>query len=60
LTTAEDAAERALAGVLAGEPYVVTHGDLGDVVAARHAQVERAVRARQTERIETPAVSGAP
>lgn len=43
LTTAEIAAERALAGVLAGEPHVITHGDLGQSVARHHAAIDRAL-----------------
>ena len=30
LATAEDAAAGVIEAVLAGEPYIVTHGDLGD------------------------------
>jgi NAD(P)-dependent dehydrogenase (short-subunit alcohol dehydrogenase family) len=43
LTTAEDAAAQALAGVLAGEPHVITHGDLTAPVAHHHAEVDQAV-----------------
>jgi NAD(P)-dependent dehydrogenase (short-subunit alcohol dehydrogenase family) len=43
LTTAEDAAGQAVAGVLAGEPYVVTHGDLAEPVARRHAEIDQAL-----------------
>lgn len=35
LATPEDAAEGVIESILAGEPYVVTHGDLLDAVAAR-------------------------
>jgi NAD(P)-dependent dehydrogenase (short-subunit alcohol dehydrogenase family) len=43
LTTAEAAAERALEGVLAGEPHVVTHGDLAGPIAAHRAEIDRAL-----------------
>jgi hypothetical protein len=43
LTTAEVAAEQALAGVLAGEPHVVTHGDLAGPIAAHRAEIDRAL-----------------
>lgn len=47
LTTADAAAGRALDEVLAGEPYVVTHGELAGPVARHHAAIERAL-ARMT------------
>lgn len=53
LTTADDAAERAVAGVLAGEPYVVTHGDLSEPVSARHAAIEAALDATTRQEAET-------
>jgi NAD(P)-dependent dehydrogenase (short-subunit alcohol dehydrogenase family) len=43
LTTAEVAAANAIAGVLAGEPNVITHGDLAGAVSERHAAIDRAV-----------------
>src|SRR5438067_154878 len=43
LTTADVAAQRALAGVLAGDPHVLTHGDLAEAVALHHAEMERAL-----------------
>ncbi len=43
LATAEAAAERAVAGVLAGEPYVITHGDLAHAVETHHAEIRRAI-----------------
>jgi len=43
LTTAEDAARHALDGVLAGEPYVVTHGDLTAAVVANQTAILRAL-----------------
>jgi NAD(P)-dependent dehydrogenase (short-subunit alcohol dehydrogenase family) len=45
LTTAEAAAERALAGVLAGEAHVITHGDLEAPVEQHHHDIERALAA---------------
>ncbi len=44
LTTAEVAAERALAGVLAGEAHVITHGDLAAPIAEQHRQIEQALQ----------------
>jgi NAD(P)-dependent dehydrogenase (short-subunit alcohol dehydrogenase family) len=49
LTTAEVAAERALAGVLAGEAHVITHGDLAAPIAAQHRQIEQALRRLEEE-----------
>jgi hypothetical protein len=46
VTTAQLAARHALAEVLAGEPYVITHGNLVDAVAARQAAISRAVERR--------------
>ncbi len=43
LTTAEIAADRALAGVLAGERHIFTHGDLAEPVARHHAEMEQAL-----------------
>lgn len=43
LATAEDAAPGVVEAVLAGEPYVVTHGDLAAAVVARSAQLTEAV-----------------
>ena len=43
LTTAEAAAAVAVAGVLAGEPHVVTHGDLRAALAERDAAIAEAV-----------------
>lgn len=45
LATADDAAAGVVEAVLAGEPYVVTHGDLVGAVAARCAQLTRAAEA---------------
>jgi NAD(P)-dependent dehydrogenase (short-subunit alcohol dehydrogenase family) len=36
VVTPEEAARRAIGGLLAGEPYVVTHGDLVEAVAIRN------------------------
>ena len=43
ITTAEVAAANAVAGVLAGEPHVITHGDIGGAVAERNAALDQAV-----------------
>jgi NAD(P)-dependent dehydrogenase (short-subunit alcohol dehydrogenase family) len=43
LVMPEVAAERALAGVLAGEPHVITHGDLATAVAVQQAAINAAV-----------------
>ncbi|WP_116287832.1 SDR family NAD(P)-dependent oxidoreductase [Parafrankia colletiae] len=43
VTTAEVAARHALAEVLAGEPYVITHGDLAEAVAGQQAAISRAL-----------------
>jgi len=43
LTTAEVAASAAVDGVLAGERYVITHGDLAEPVAARQQAIDRAL-----------------
>jgi hypothetical protein len=42
LATPEDAAAGVVEAVLAGEPYIVTHGDLTEAVAARSAALTRA------------------
>jgi NAD(P)-dependent dehydrogenase (short-subunit alcohol dehydrogenase family) len=49
LTTAEAAASVAVAGVLAGEPHVITHGDLAEPIASHHEELRRAL-ARAAER----------
>ncbi len=49
LTTAEVAAERALAGVLAGEAHVITHGDLAAPIAEQHRQIEQALQRLEEE-----------
>jgi NAD(P)-dependent dehydrogenase (short-subunit alcohol dehydrogenase family) len=43
VTTAEVAARHALAGVLAGEAHVVTHGDLAEPVRRHHDEIRRAL-----------------
>ncbi len=43
LATADIAAGRAVAGVLAGERYVITHGDLVQPIGSRHEEIERAL-----------------
>jgi NAD(P)-dependent dehydrogenase (short-subunit alcohol dehydrogenase family) len=40
--TPEEAASRVAGAVLAGEPYIVTHGDLVDAIATRDAALRRA------------------
>ena len=42
LATADDAASGVIDAVLAGEPYIVTHGDLTAAVAERAAGLARA------------------
>jgi NAD(P)-dependent dehydrogenase (short-subunit alcohol dehydrogenase family) len=42
VATAEDAASQVVEDILAGEPYIVTHGDLVDAVAIRHIPIQRA------------------
>ena len=42
VVTPEDAAHRVLDALLAGEPYVITHGDLVDAVDARSGLLRRA------------------
>ena len=42
LRTPEEAAVGVIEAVLAGERYIVTHPDLGDVLSARHAALMRA------------------
>ena len=49
LTTAEEAAANALAGVLASEPHVITHGVLDDAIAEQQSYV-RAALAKVRER----------
>jgi NAD(P)-dependent dehydrogenase (short-subunit alcohol dehydrogenase family) len=44
VTTPEEASRRVVDAVLAGEPYVVTHGDLVDAVAARCRELRRAAQ----------------
>jgi NAD(P)-dependent dehydrogenase (short-subunit alcohol dehydrogenase family) len=53
LTTAEVAASAALAGVLAGEPHVITHGDVADAVADQHRAIDEAL-ARMAARRSIP------
>jgi len=48
LVTPEEAARRAVEGILAGEPYVVTHGDLVDAVSTRADALRRAAEAART------------
>jgi NAD(P)-dependent dehydrogenase (short-subunit alcohol dehydrogenase family) len=45
LATPEDAAKGVIEAVLAGEPYIVTHGDLVDAVTARASKLTRAAEA---------------
>jgi NAD(P)-dependent dehydrogenase (short-subunit alcohol dehydrogenase family) len=44
LASAEDAAAGVIESLLAGEPYVITHGDLTTAVAARAANLTRAAQ----------------
>ena len=45
LATPDDAASGVIEAVLAGEPYVITHGDLTEAVATRSADLTRAAEA---------------
>ena len=45
LATPEDAAAGVIEAVLAGEPYVITHGDLTEAVATRSEALTRAAEA---------------
>ena len=45
LATPEDAAAGVVEAVLAGDPYVITHGDLTEAVASRSAALTRAAEA---------------
>ena len=45
VATPEDAARRVLDGLLAGEPYIITHGDLVGAVEARGASLRKAAEA---------------
>jgi NAD(P)-dependent dehydrogenase (short-subunit alcohol dehydrogenase family) len=53
VTTADVAARYVVDDVLAGEPYVVTHGDLVDAVAERSEQIRRAVERGRDRTLET-------
>ena len=48
LATPEDAAAGVIEAILAGEPYVITHGDLVDAVACR--EVRALARAAEAAR----------
>jgi short-subunit dehydrogenase len=48
LLTPEEAAQRAVEAILAGEPYVVTHGDLVGAVSTRADALRRAAEAART------------
>ncbi len=45
LTTAEEAGSGVIEAVLAGEPYVITHGDLTEAVATRSENLSKAAEA---------------
>jgi hypothetical protein len=49
LATPEDAAVGVIEAILAGERYVITHGDLTGAVTARAAELTRAADAAQAE-----------
>jgi len=56
VTTPEDAISDLVRDVLAGEPYVVTHGALGPEIHARHEAIEAAyARMRRSRDGRTPA-----
>jgi len=48
LSTPEEAAQRSVEAILAGEPYVVTHGDLVGAVTTRSDALRRAAEAART------------
>jgi len=48
LSTPEEAAQRVVEAILAGEPYVVTHGDLVGAVSTRADALRRAAEAART------------
>jgi hypothetical protein len=48
LATADDAAAGVIEAVLADEPFIITHGDLTEAVAARSAKLARAAEAALT------------
>ena len=50
VTTPEDAIADLVHDVLAGEPYIVTHGTLGPAIHARHEALEAADRRMRTSR----------
>lgn len=54
LATPEDAAAGVIEAILAGEPYIVTHGDLTGAVAARAAQLARAAELARDGSGSTP------
>jgi hypothetical protein len=49
LATPEDAAAGVVEAVLAGAPYVITHGDLGAAVATRCAKLADAAEAARQQ-----------
>lgn len=48
LATPEEAAARVAGAILAGDPYVITHGDLVDAVVARETALRRAAEAARS------------
>ena len=52
LATPEDAARGVIEAVLAGEPYVITHGDLTPAISRRTAQLTAAAEAASSVRSE--------
>ncbi len=50
ITTPEDAISDLVRDVLAGEPYVVTHGALGSEIHARHEAIEAAYHRMRASR----------
>ncbi|WP_426574620.1 SDR family NAD(P)-dependent oxidoreductase [Aquihabitans sp. McL0605] len=50
LATSDDAAAGVVEAVLAGEPYVITHGDLTEAVATRSAALQRAATSARDAR----------
>ncbi len=50
VTTPEDAIRHLVSDMLAGEPYVITHGSRGHEIRARHAAIEAAFARMRAER----------
>lgn len=60
VATPEDAASHVFDGLLAGEPYIITHGDLVDAVEARGASLRMAAEAARATSQQPPPPGGSP